>query len=50
MPDTLGQAFWRNFLGQAPDWYKWTIVACLAANPALLLLTGPLVTSWILLF
>jgi NhaB family Na+:H+ antiporter len=50
MPDTLGQAFWRNFLGQAPDWYKWTIVACLAANPVLLSLSGPTITSWILLF
>jgi len=50
MPDTLGQAFWRNFLGHAPDWYKWSVVACLAGNPVLLSLSGPTITSWILLF
>jgi Na+/H+ antiporter NhaB len=29
MAATLGEAFWRNFLGQAPDWYKGLIVGCL---------------------
>lgn len=50
MPATLGQAFWRNFLGHAPDWYKGLVLACLAANPLLLLTLGPVVTSWLLLF
>ncbi len=50
MPGTLGQAFWRNFLGHAPDWYKWLIVGFLAANPVLLALSGPIVTSWAMLF
>lgn len=50
MPVTLAQAFWRNFLGHAPEGYKWTVIACLAANPLLLALVGPVVTSWALLF
>ena len=50
MPDTIGQAFWRNFLGHAPDWYKWSVIACLAGNPLLLSLSGPTITSWVLLF
>jgi len=50
MSGTLAGAFWRNFLGDAPDWYKWLIVACLAANPLLLALAGPVVTSWAMLF
>jgi len=50
MPATIGAAFWRNFLGNSPDWYKWLIVAFLAANPVLLAVAGPLVTSWAILF
>ncbi|MGQ0384120.1 MAG: sodium/proton antiporter NhaB [Gammaproteobacteria bacterium] len=45
----LAGAFWRNFLGHAPDWYKWLIVACLAANPLLLAAFGPVVTGWTML-
>lgn len=50
MSGTLAGAFWRNFLGHAPDWYKWLIVGCLAVNPFLLALAGPVVTSWAMLF
>jgi len=50
MSGTLAGAFWRNFLGHAPDWYKWLIVGCLVANPLLLALAGPVVTSWAMLF
>ena len=49
---TLPQAFARNFLGHAPDWYKLTIVAFLAVNPLVLLVggaDGPLIASWLLL-
>jgi NhaB family Na+:H+ antiporter len=49
MPDTFGGAFWRNFLGHSPDWYKWLIVAFLAVNPVLLAGAGPIVTSWAIL-
>ena len=50
MTGTLAGAFWRNFLGHAPDWYKWLIVVCLAANPLLLWFAGPVVASWVMLF
>ena len=50
MSGTLAGAFWRNFLGHAPDWYKWLIIGFLAANPVLLAIAGPVVTSWALLF
>lgn len=49
---SLPQAFARNFLGHAPDWYKLTIVAFLIVNPLVLLLGGvhgPLIASWLLL-
>ncbi|MGH8251514.1 MAG: sodium/proton antiporter NhaB [Steroidobacteraceae bacterium] len=50
MPGALGAAFWRNFLGGAPDWYKWLIAGCLVANPVLLALAGPVAASWAMLF
>lgn len=50
MPASNLEAFWQNFLGHSPDWYKWLVVAFLAVNPALLLISGPLVTSWAILF
>lgn len=49
MPQTLPQAFRRNFLGNAPDWYKLTILAFLVANPILLFTVGPFITGWILI-
>jgi NhaB family Na+:H+ antiporter len=42
------EAFWQNFLGQSPEWYKTTIVAFLIFNPLCLLLLGPFVTGWLL--
>lgn len=48
----LAQAFARNFLGHAPDWYKLTIVAFLAVNPLVLLVggaDGPVIAGWLLL-
>jgi len=57
MPNSLNQssfqstlgAYWGNFLGQAPDWYKFTIVFFLFANPLLLAVAGPFVTGWCVL-
>ena len=49
MTRTLAQAFATGFLGQAPDWYKLTIVLFLIANPVLMLLAGPTITGWVLL-
>lgn len=42
----LPQALVRNFLGHAPDWYKWTIVLCLIANPIILYVAGTTVAGW----
>ncbi len=47
---TLINAVWENFLGHSPDWYKWLVIVFLAVNPALLVIWGPLVTSWAILF
>lgn len=41
-------AYGKNFLGEAPSWYKWTVVGFLAANPFLLVAFGGYVTGWIL--
>ena len=49
MPQTLPQAFRRNFLGNAPEWYKLTILAFLVVNPILLFTVGPFITGWILI-
>ena len=43
----MGKAFWDNFLGQAPEWYKRAIVAFLLINPLLFQLT-PFWTGWLL--
>jgi NhaB family Na+:H+ antiporter len=49
MTVTLAQAFGRNFLGNAPGWYKLTIGIFLLVNPILMLLAGPTITGWALL-
>ncbi|MEH6551984.1 MAG: sodium/proton antiporter NhaB [Pseudomonadales bacterium] len=49
MAQSLSQAFGRNFLGQSPDWYKYTILAFLLINPILLLAAGPFIAGWVLI-
>jgi len=49
MTETATHAFWHNFLGSSPGWYKKTIVAFLLLNPLFLLALGPFVTGWILI-
>ena len=46
---TTGQALYRNFLGDAPCWYKNAIIFFLIANPFLLNITGPFVMGWLLI-
>ena len=42
-------SFSQNFLGNAPEWYKLTIIGFLIFNPLLLLLTGnAYLTGWVL--
>ena len=48
MSTNLLSAFAHNFLGNAPVWYKQTIVAFLLLNPLLLWLLGPYVMGWVL--
>src|SRR5687768_14955688 len=43
------EAFWENFLGHSPDWYKWLVLVCFVVNPVLLEIGGPLVASWAIL-
>ena len=37
-----------EFLGNAPYWYKQTIIAFLVLNPVLLYVAGPYITGWAL--
>jgi len=46
---SAGQALYRNFLGNAPDWYKRSIIAFLLLNPVALAVSGPFVTGWLLI-
>lgn len=46
---STGQAIYRNFLGDAPSWYKNAIIFFLIANPFLLSMTGPFIMGWILI-
>ncbi len=50
MPANNGNAYWENFLGHSPNWYKWLVIVFLAVNPVLLVVAGPLATSWVILF
>ena len=49
MSDSSTNAFWSNFLGESPSWYKKTIIAFIAINPILLFVAGPVVTGWALI-
>lgn len=49
MSSSLRHAFFDNFLGSAPLWYKQTIIAFLLINPVLLYALGPVVTGWVLI-
>ena len=49
MQKTFTGAFIRNFLGNAPGWYKLAIIAFLIANPVLLYTAGPFITGCVLI-
>lgn len=49
MPQTLTQAFSKNFLGSAPSWYKMAIIAFLVINPILMITAGPFISGWVLI-
>ncbi len=47
---SMGLAYSKNFLGEAPKWYKLTILAFLVINPILLFfVVGPFVTGWVII-
>jgi len=46
---SLGLAYTKNFLGEAPKWYKMTILVFLVINPILLFIVGPFITGWIII-
>jgi NhaB family Na+:H+ antiporter len=48
MPKTLAKSILDNFLGNAADWYKLTIVMFLLLNPIVLVVLGPFVAGWLL--
>jgi len=48
MERSLPKALMHNFLGNAPDWYKKTILAFLIINPILLVSVGPFITGWLI--
>jgi len=49
MNTSLPIAFWRNFLGHSPTWYKWLVIACLIINPIVLHVAGGMAASWLVL-
>ncbi|EGA66456.1 Na(+)/H(+) antiporter NhaB [Vibrio brasiliensis] len=48
MPMSLGNAFIKNFLGKAPDWYKVAIISFLVINPLVFFFVDPFVAGWLL--
>lgn len=47
METSLARALYRNFLGQSPNWYKFTLLAFLVINPAVFFI-NPFVAGWML--
>jgi len=48
MPRTISASILKNFLGNAADWYKLTIIAFLVINPILAITVGPFITGWVI--
>ena len=48
MPKTVISGFTHNFLGNAPAWYKQTILLFLLINPFVVWLIGPVAAGWLL--
>jgi NhaB family Na+:H+ antiporter len=45
----FGRAFKENFLGNAPNWYKATVIAFLILNPLLMFTVGKYAAGWMLI-
>lgn len=48
MEQTYSQALFKNFLGQAPQWYKLAIISFLIINPIIFFYVSPYVAGWAL--
>ena len=48
MAGTAMGAIGRNFLGQSPEWFKYTIIAFLVINPILTFAVDPYIAGWVL--
>ena len=48
MSISLGNAFIKNFLGKAPDWYKIAIISFLIINPLVFFFVDPFAAGWLL--
>jgi NhaB family Na+:H+ antiporter len=48
MPKTIAMSFLDNFLGNAADWYKLTIILFLTVNPIVLITMGSFIAGWLL--
>lgn len=46
----LLQAYYSNFLGNSPSWYKQAILCFLFVNPIVLMIFGPVTAGWLLIF
>ena len=46
---SLKRAFWTNFLGDSPDWYKQLIIVFLMINPLLILAGQEFLAGWLLI-
>jgi NhaB family Na+:H+ antiporter len=49
MAQSVKQAFVANFLGNAPHWYKLTVIAFLIITPLLYWFVSPFVAGWVLI-
>ena len=48
MQQSFMDAFYKNFLGNSPEWYKLAIVSFLVINPILFFFVDPYVAGWAL--
>lgn len=48
MQQSSVSAFYKNFLGNSPEWYKMAIIAFLLINPVLFFYVDPYVAGWAL--
>lgn len=48
MQQSFMNAFYKNFLGNSPEWYKLAIISFLVINPVLFFVVDPYIAGWAL--